>query len=217
MTVPRVTAFAATAALVAFGVWVSGGWLSNDFRVSMAFTAAWLAIAAVGCAAVAWHVRALRVPVLLGYALSAAAIGAFLAVTTLRDRVVDERVVTGAPSTAAAATESSRVRPVELLRARFRSHHQTTTVTAPVVRIPDGRRFATLTGLATSPGPDLRVRLVPGDSADGNAAGNLDLGALKGNRGDQQYALPAGVRVAGRTLVIWCRALSAPFGSARLS
>ena len=35
MTVLRVTAFAATAALVAFGVWVTGGWLSDDFRISM--------------------------------------------------------------------------------------------------------------------------------------------------------------------------------------
>lgn len=217
MTVLRFTAFAVTAALVAFGVWVSGGWLSDDFRISMALTAAWLAIAAAGCAAVAWRARALRVPVLLGYALSAAAIGAFLAVTTLRDRVVDERVVTGAPATAAAADEPSRARPAELLRARFRSHEHTTTGTAAVVRLADGRRFATLTAFATSPGPDLRVRLVPGDSADGDAAGNLDLGALKGNRGDQQYAIPAGVRVAGRTLVIWCRAFSAPFGSARLS
>jgi hypothetical protein len=217
MTVLRFIALPATAALVAIGVWVTGGWLSDDFRVSMALTAAWLAIAAAGCAVMAWRVRALRAPVLLGYALSAVAIAVFLGVTTLRDRVVDERVVTAAPATAAAADDPSPARPVELLRARFRSHEHTTRGTAAVVRLADGRRFATLTAFATSPGPDLRVRLVPGDSAAGNAAGNVDLGALKGNRGDQQYAIPAGVRVAGRTLVIWCRAFSAPFGSARLS
>jgi Electron transfer DM13 len=57
---------------------------------------------------------------------------------------------------------------------------------------------------------------VPGDTSDGGADGNVDLGALKGNLGDQQYAVPAGVRVSGRTVVIWCRAFSAPFGSARL-
>jgi hypothetical protein len=45
----------------------------------------------------------------------------------------------------------------------------------------------------------------------------VDLGGLKGNRGDQQYEIPAGVRVSGRTLVIWCRAFSAAFGSARLA
>lgn len=215
MNILRLLAFPATAALVALGVWVTGGWISDDFRVSMALTAAWLTICGIGCAVVAWRVRPLRVPVLLGYALSAAAIGLYLGLTTLRDRVVDERVITAAP--APAAENRAPARAVELHRASFRSHEHETTGTAAVIRLPDGRRFATLTRFATSPGPDLRVRLVPGDSAAGGAAGSVDLGALKGNRGDQQYAIPADVRVAGRTLVIWCRAFSAPFGSARLS
>ena len=218
MNILRLLALPATAALVALGVWVTGGLISDDFRVSMALTAAWLTLCAVGCVAVAWRVRPLRVPVLAGYALSATAIGLYLGLTTLRDRVVDERVITAAPAPAAPVAEKrAPARPVELVRARFRSHEHETTGTAAVVRLPDGRRFATLTRFATSPGPDLRVRLVPGDSAAGGAAGSVDLGPLKGNRGDQQYAIPADVRVAGRTLVIWCRAFSAPFGSARLS
>jgi hypothetical protein len=60
------------------------------------------------------------------------------------------------------------------------------------------------------------VRIVPGDSSDGGRSGNVDLGALKGNRGDQQYAIPRRADVAGATVVIWCRAFSASFGSARL-
>ena len=59
------------------------------------------------------------------------------------------------------------------------------------MRLPDGRRYLTLRGFSTAPGPDLRVRLVPGGGDDGAAHGNLDLGALKGNRGDQQYRIPA--------------------------
>jgi hypothetical protein len=56
---------------------------------------------------------------------------------------------------------------------------------------------------------------VPGDSADRGAAGTVDLGRLKGHRGDQQDAIPAGVReVSGRALVTWCHALGASFGSA---
>lgn len=215
MTILRLLSLPATAALVALGVWVTGGWISNDFRVSMALTAVWFTLAGAACVAVAWRVRPLRVPVLLGYALSAAAIGIFLGLTTVRDRVVDERVVSGAPVTEAAVGRAP-ARPVELLRARFRSHEHATTGTAAVIRLADGRRFATLTGFETSPGPDLRVRLVPGDSVSGNAEKSVDLGPLKGNRGDQQYAIPAGVRVSGRTLVIWCRAFSAPFGSALL-
>ena len=218
MNILRLLAVPATAALVAIGVWVTGGLISDDFRVSMALTAAWFAVCAAVCAAVAWRVRPLRVPVLAGYALSATAIGLYLGLTTLRDRVVDERIVTAAPATTApAAGKPAPARAVELLRARFRSHEHETTGTAAVVRLADGRRFATLTRFSTSPGPDLRVRLVPGDSTAGGAAGSVDLGALKGNRGDQQYAIPARVRVSGHTLVIWCRAFSAPFGSARLA
>jgi hypothetical protein len=155
---------------------------------------------------VARRARSLRVPVVLGYVVAAGVIGAYLGATTLRDRVVDEKVVSAAPGGAA-----------ELVRAPFRSHEHATAGTATVVRLADGRRFATLTGFSTSPGPDLRVRLVPGTSIDGGAPGAVDLGRLKGNRGDQQYEIPPGVRVRGRTLVIWCRAFSAPFGSARLA
>jgi Electron transfer DM13 len=50
----------------------------------------------------------------------------------------------------------------------------------------------------------------------GGADGSIDLGGLKGNRGDQQYVIPANADTAGRTVVIWCRACSAPFGSAIL-
>ena len=115
MNILRLLALLATAALVALGVWVTGGLISDDFRVSMGLTAAWLAICAAGCAVVAWRVRPLRVPVLLGYALSATAIGLYLGATTLRERVVDERVVTGAPAIAAAwhltRASATRARP----------------------------------------------------------------------------------------------------------
>jgi hypothetical protein len=80
----------------------------------------------------------------------------------------------------------------------------------------NGRRYLTLTSFSTSPGPDLRVRLASSRTLDGGAADAVDLGALKGNRGDQQYRLPAGVNLHGRAVVIWCRAFSARFGSAAL-
>jgi hypothetical protein len=214
----RIASLLLTALVVALGVWVAGGWISDDFRVSMALTAIWLTSAGAAAAAIAWRVRAVRAPVVAGYVLSAVVIGAYLAATTLRDRVVDERVVVAAPAPAGAAdarpvTEQG---PIAVLRSRFRSHEHDTRGTATLVRLPDARRFITLTGFATAPGPDLRVRLVPGDTRDGGAAGNVDLGALKGNRGNQQYAIPRGVRVRGASLVIWCRAFSAPFGSALL-
>jgi hypothetical protein len=163
----------------------------------------------------AWRAPATRVPVLGTYLLTAGIVGTLLALTTLRDRVVHERVVRGAPATVVRARDATPA-AVELARGRFRSREHATTGTAAIVRLPDGRRFVTLTSFETSPGPDLRVRLTRGDALDGGAGGTIDLGALKGNRGDQQYTIPAGAAVAGRTVLIWCRAFSAPFGSARL-
>ena len=114
------------------------------------------------------------------------------------------------------ADGSRRRRPSSSRAGSFRSHEHATTGTARVVGDTDGRRYLTLTSFSTSPGPDLRVRLVPSDSFDGGADEAVDLGALKGNRGDQQYAIPRGVNVNGPRVVIWCRAFSAPFGSAEL-
>lgn len=205
------------AIVVLFGVWVAGGVVSNDFRISMALTAAWLLLSGAACLLVARRSRALRVAVLATYVLTAGAVGAYLGLTTLRDRVVHERVVTAAPAMApATAAGKSAPAAVELARGRFRSHEHATTGEAAVVRLADGRRFLTLTSFDTSPGPDLRVRLAPVGSFDGGADGAVDLGALKGNRGDQQYEVPAGVDIARRTVVIWCRAFSVAFGSARL-
>src|SRR5436190_9037339 len=189
-----------------FGVWVAGGVVTNSFRASMALVALWYAAAGIGVLVVGLRRRRLRAPLWTGYALTAALVGGFLAWSTLRDRVVQERVLVGVPVTQVARAPG-RPAPavVTLARGRFVSGEHETRGVASVVRRRDGRRFVTLTGFDTSPGPDLRVRVGPGD---------VDLGALKGNRGDQQYAIPSGTPVA--SVEIWCRAFSATFGSAQL-
>lgn len=212
-TYRRLLSIPAVAAIVVVGVWVAGGVISNDFRTSMALTAAWFVLSGAACLLVARHSRTLRIAVLGTYVITAGVVGAYLGLTTLRDRVVHEHVVRATPATASGRSAPATV---EVARARFRSHEHATAGTAAIVRLADGRRFLTLTSFSTSPGPDLRVRLTPDGSFDGGVDGAADLGALKGNRGDQQYAIPRGVDVAGRTVVIWCRAFSAPFGSARL-
>ena len=184
---------------VAAGVWVAGAVVTNDFRASMALTTVWFAAAGVACVTIARRWRALRLPVLGSYVVAVVAIGGYLGLTTVRERVADERLVSGGA----------------VLRGDFRSEEHDTRGVASVVEARGGR-FLTLTSFATSPGPDLRVRVVPGDTANGGAHGAVDLGALKGNRGDQQYRLPAGLPLEGRTVVIWCRTFSAPFGRARL-
>jgi len=215
------------AAGVVLGIWVAGGLVTDDFRGSVALTTVWLALAAGLCLLVAVRHRAVRVPVLATYVVTAGVVGVFLASTTLRDRVVDERVVTvtppvtlpaDSPSVPAAAASAPAPRPGNrrLARGRFISGEHAARGTATIVRLADRRTFLTLTSFSTSPGPDLRVRLASSRTLDGGASGAVDLGALKGNRGDQQYRLPPGVSFRGRAVVIWCRAFSARFGSATL-
>jgi Electron transfer DM13 len=208
----RLLSFPLVAVTVAAGVWVAGGRITDDFRTSAALITGWMLAAAIACLAVAVRWRAVRVPVIAGFVGSAGAIGAFLALTTLRDRVVHERVFVGRPAASVAVRG-----PVELTRGRLRSGEHRTVGVAAVVRLPNDTRYLTLRGFSTAPGPDLRVRLVPGAGDDGAAPGNIDLGGLKGNRGDQQYELPARAVVAGHSVVIWCRAFSAAFGFAPLT
>jgi Electron transfer DM13 len=213
----RLLSFPLVAVIVAAGVWVAGGLITNDFRTSAALITGWMLVAAIACVAIAVRWRGVRVPVIAGFLVSAGAIGGFLALTTLRDRVVHEQVFVGRPAADVATGAPAPRGPVELARGRLRSGEHRTVGVAAVVRLPNGARYLTLRGFSTAPGPDLRVRLVPGGGSDGAARGNVDLGGLKGNRGDQQYRLPSRAVVAGRSVVIWCRAFSAPFGSARLA
>src|SRR5215208_6311072 len=134
-------AIPAVAASVVGGVWVAGGVVSNDFKTSMALTAAWFVLSGAACLVLARRFRALRVAVICTYVVTAGGLGAYLGLTTLRDRVVDERVVTAAPATASGEPARGAV---ELASARFRSHEHATAGKAAIVRLADDRRFLTL-------------------------------------------------------------------------
>jgi Electron transfer DM13 len=104
---------------------------------------------------------------------------------------------------------------------RFRSLEHATTGTAIVLRLTDGRLFLRLERLSTSNGPDVRVYLshVPaGGDRHAYRTGFIDLGALKGNRGSQNYAIPAGTDLSAfKSAVIWCRRFAVGFAVAPLS
>ncbi|MGW0551575.1 DM13 domain-containing protein [Streptomyces altiplanensis] len=105
------------------------------------------------------------------------------------------------------------------------SHEHRTTGTAKVVRLPDGSRTLRLENLDTSNGPDLRVWLTDAPVKEGRAGWHVfddgtyvSLGKLKGNKGDQNYALPAGLRLEGLTSIsIWCDRFDVSFGAAELT
>jgi hypothetical protein len=92
---------------------------------------------------------------------------------------------------------------------------------ASVIRLADGRRLLRFERFETLNGPDVRVYLL--GSADVRsrealaAAGYLDLGALKGNIGDQSYEIPAGADLTRFPAVaVWCRRFGVNFTTAPL-
>ncbi len=112
--------------------------------------------------------------------------------------------------------------PATLVTGQFHSVHHDTKGTASVLRFADGRRVLRLTNFETSNGPDVRVYLVAAADASDNAtvtnAGFIELGAMKGNVGDQNYDVPESVDLEKyRTVTIWCRRFSVNFGSAPLA
>jgi Electron transfer DM13 len=196
----------AAAGIFVGGVWVAGGVITDQFKLAMALTGAWFVVSAAAVFAIGRRRRPLAAPLASGFLIAAIAVGGYLAATTLRDKVVHETVVRAATSGNTLVAAGS-----------FRSIEHGSSGRATVVRQPDGRQVLTLTEFDTSPGPDLRVRLVPGDTSDGGADGNIDLGGLKGNRGNQQYELPSGLDPARHSVVVWCRAFSVAFAAARLA
>ncbi len=92
---------------------------------------------------------------------------------------------------------------------------------ALLLQLPDGQRILRFEDLATSNGPELRVYLssMPASSdARGYDRDFIDLGALKGNLGNQNYAVPPTVDLGRyRSAVIWCRRFSVGFAVASLT
>jgi hypothetical protein len=78
-----------------------------------------------------------------------------------------------------------------------------------------GQRFLRFEDFETSNGPDLDVYLV--NSSTGDVGDFVDLGDLRGNVGNQNYEIPAGVDLAVYdTVMIWCVRFGTGFGQSML-
>lgn len=145
------------------------------------------------------------------------------------DERVDEAIPTGGrapssdPSPAGGSPPSTRATPAELAelgRGDFVSLDHGTSGVARILELADGSRVVRLEGLETDNGPDLYLYLTA-NPAGGDEGGfdddHVNLGRLKGNRGDQNYVVPAGVELDRyRTVVIWCDRFDSAFGAADL-
>jgi hypothetical protein len=141
-------------------------------------------------------------------------------VTVSVPAVADAAASTPRPSASPGAAPKPRV----VASGEFISHEHGTTGTASVIALPDGGRVLRLEGLDTSNGPDLHVWLSDAPVVDGtdgwfvfDDGDYVDLGELKGNRGNQNYRIPATADLADLTSVtIWCDRFSVSFGAADL-
>jgi hypothetical protein len=105
------------------------------------------------------------------------------------------------------------------------THEHKTSGTVRLVRLADGRTQLVVADLSTSDGPDLRVWLTDQPVLEGRAGWHVfddgryvELGRLKGNRGNQVYEVPAGTDLTGLVSVtIWCKRFSVSFGAAALT
>jgi len=89
---------------------------------------------------------------------------------------------------------------------------------AALIRLTDGAHVVRFEGLDVDNAPDMRVWLVQGSDRKTTGDG-VDLGKLKGNRGNQNYSAPAGTAVTPGewTVLIWCRAFAVPIANATVT
>lgn len=112
--------------------------------------------------------------------------------------------------------------PVLLARGKLKDADQIHkgSGTAGLYQLPDGNHLLRFEDMRVTNGPDLRVLLVEHPDPQGRddiKEGFLDLGALKGNVGNQNYAVPSGTEVSRfSSVVIYCRAFHVLFSSAPL-
>lgn len=166
--------------------------------------------------------------VLLGIAVITAGLLAFQPWRLFTNVTVDEALPTVSSSPAASSSSTSAATPSEpitLATGEFISHEHGTAGSVRILELADGSRVLRIENLDTDNGPDLKVWLTDAPVIDGPSGWlvfddgqYVDLGSLKGNKGSQNYAIPADADLAQLTSVaIWCDRFSVSFGAAALS
>ena len=129
--------------------------------------------------------------------------------------IINHRVNEALPATA----EASSAQVVK--SGTFYGVTHPTMGAATIYSLTDGDRILRFTNFKTSNGPDVHVYLVAADDARDSAtvkrADFIDLGTIRGNIGDQNYALSHDLDLSKyRTVSIWCKRFAVNFGAAPL-
>jgi hypothetical protein len=120
---------------------------------------------------------------------------------------------------ATSAPLAANATPASLAAGTFVAGAHATTGTATIYKLDDGSRILRLSDFSTSNGPAVHVILtdhaVTGNDVED--AKSVDLGDLKGNTGNQNYAIPANVNLDDvKSVAIYCSRFHVNFGAASL-
>ncbi|MBW3562821.1 MAG: DM13 domain-containing protein [Actinobacteria bacterium] len=122
------------------------------------------------------------------------------------------------PETSSAEPSPVPTGPVVVSREDLRLISHQASGVASLVRLPDGSSVIRLEELDVENGPDLRVYLsaAPADGPPEELDDDhVDLGALKGNQGNQNYAIPSDLDLSRyQSVTIWCRRFAVGFAVA---
>jgi hypothetical protein len=126
------------------------------------------------------------------------------------------------PDDGTSEPEAQPTGPLAVATGDFASRNRyTVTGTATVYEIEDGSRTLRLEDFESTNGPDLYVYLTAADHAEDDEELDrdvVDLGRLRGNVGDQNYAIPHDVDLTHYdSVVIWCLRFTSSFGAADLT
>jgi hypothetical protein len=155
--------------------------------------------------------------ILIGVGVVALAIGwyAFRPELLFIDRTVNEEFPGGA------AMASIEKEPMAVTKGSFKSLAHETKGLASIYQLAHSKRTLRLTGFETSNGPDVHVYLTAAEVEKGSdaikEAGFIDLGSMKGNKGDQNYDIPSDADLNKyKNVTIWCARFGVNFGEAAL-
>lgn len=122
-----------------------------------------------------------------------------------------------------APTHAQESKAKTLETGTFHGKVHSTSGRATIYQEADGKLILRLTNFKTLNGPDVHVILVALKDADDDAnflkshTERVELGKLKGNEGDQNYAIPSGTDLSKfQTVSIYCERFDANFGAAPL-
>jgi hypothetical protein len=124
------------------------------------------------------------------------------------------------PTARAVNASDSASNPRQVAMGSFKGYAHETKGNAGIYEV-NGKRVLRLTNFETSNGPDVHVYLVAApdamDAATVKTAGFIDLGPMKGNKGDQNYEVPDNADLTKyRAVTIWCARFNVNFGTAPL-